>query len=561
MAFLVAALSPGQVTFFVAYAWSMVLWLLSEFLHYTSRKPTTYEQLPDTEPHGKADHKIKMEDSNGTASGDKAHSTEHGAAGADSEPPSGKRYTCSAKAGTSFLSDVAGSGGVRCLMFDLNAIYAHRATLKSMCEFGTIMLWYFLCDRTTIFPESAKSYNRDLFMFLFIILTCVAFGSSLSQFKIPLLLNRPQTEEWKGWMQVLFLMYHYFDAKEVYNAIRIFIAAYVWMTGFGNFSYYWKTNDFSAGRFAQMLWRLNFLVFFACLVMKNSYMLYYICPMHTIFTVMVYVALGICPHVNTNHFWVAVKIVLCLGSVLILWDIKPVFYALWSPFAWLVGYVDPRKPSDDVLYEWHFRSGLDRFIWIYGMLCAHIHPYVAAMFTWIDNSPAIRKYSMRALITAICGVVGYYWYINVYVLPKPEYNKVHPYTSWIPITIWMLLRNMTPDLRLYHLRLYGWLGCITLETYICQFHIWMKTSIPDGQPKALLSIIPNYPYCNYALVTAIYIYISYRIFQCTNALKNAAVPHDNNKLLVRNSIIMAAGGLLLYVTVYGLLAMFVYRSS
>ncbi len=33
--------------------------------------------------------------------------------------------------------------------------------------------------------------------------------------------------------QVLFLLYHYFNAKEIYNAIRVFIAAYVWMTGFG----------------------------------------------------------------------------------------------------------------------------------------------------------------------------------------------------------------------------------------------------------------------------------------------------------------------------------------
>ena len=47
-----------------------------------------------------------------------------------------------------------------------------------------------------------QAYNRDLFMFLFICLTAAAFGSSLQQFKIPLLLNRPQTEEWKGWMQV-----------------------------------------------------------------------------------------------------------------------------------------------------------------------------------------------------------------------------------------------------------------------------------------------------------------------------------------------------------------------
>lgn len=52
--------------------------------------------------------------------------------------------------------------------------------------------------------------------------------------------------------QVLFLMYHYFAATEIYNAIRVFIAAYVWMTGFGNFSYYYIRKDFSIARFAQV---------------------------------------------------------------------------------------------------------------------------------------------------------------------------------------------------------------------------------------------------------------------------------------------------------------------
>lgn len=47
-------------------------------------------------------------------------------------------------------------------------------------------------------------------------------------------------------------MYHYFAATEIYNAIRVFIAAYVWMTGFGNFSYYYVRKDFSLGRFAQV---------------------------------------------------------------------------------------------------------------------------------------------------------------------------------------------------------------------------------------------------------------------------------------------------------------------
>lgn len=47
-------------------------------------------------------------------------------------------------------------------------------------------------------------------------------------------------------------MYHYFAATEIYNAIRIFIAAYVWMTGFGNFSYYYIRKDFSLARFVQV---------------------------------------------------------------------------------------------------------------------------------------------------------------------------------------------------------------------------------------------------------------------------------------------------------------------
>lgn len=56
-----------------------------------------------------------------------------------------------------------------------------------------------------------------------------------------------------------------------------------------------------------MLWRLNFLVFFACLVLNNSYMLYYICPMHTIYTVFVYAALAIGSQLNQKNVWIWIK--------------------------------------------------------------------------------------------------------------------------------------------------------------------------------------------------------------------------------------------------------------
>lgn len=41
-------------------------------------------------------------------------------------------------------------------------------------------------------------------------------------------------------IQVMFLLYHYFEAREAYNAIRVLIAGYVWMTGYGNFHYYYR---------------------------------------------------------------------------------------------------------------------------------------------------------------------------------------------------------------------------------------------------------------------------------------------------------------------------------
>ena len=255
----------------------------------------------------------------------------------------------------------------------------------------------------------------------------------------------------------------------MYNAIRVFIAAYVWMTGFGNFLYYYKTNDFSGVRratlpevtisfgisprhccndthvassracsdgrsraarntgctalpwslmllcdtratftpvrmasilevshevssmqsahmcftqqrirkcrsssnsacswcrFMQMMWRLNFLVFWACLVLRNDYMLYYICPMHTLFTVFVYATLGIASRLNKSHAGIGFKIGAVTALVVACWESKTIFYTLWTPFLWLVGYNDPRKPGDDVLHGAGFEIVfVRRFSW------------------------------------------------------------------------------------------------------------------------------------------------------------------------------------------------------
>ena len=64
--------------------------------------------------------------------------------------------------------------------------------------------------------------------------------------------HKLQTEEWKGWMQFVFLAYHYYHQIETYNAVRVFISCYVWMTGFGNFSFFYLKRDFSGVRMWQV---------------------------------------------------------------------------------------------------------------------------------------------------------------------------------------------------------------------------------------------------------------------------------------------------------------------
>ena len=61
------------------------------------------------------------------------------------------------------------------------------------------------------------------------------------------------------------------------------------------------------------------------------------------------------------------------------------------------------------LAEWYFRSSLDRYIWIFGMLCAWAHPFADKALNVIDEMSLRSKLFARAVILGLTAVLFSAW--------------------------------------------------------------------------------------------------------------------------------------------------------
>ena len=327
------------------------------------------------------------------------------------------------------------------------------------------------------------------------------------------LLSREQTEEWKGWMQFIFLLYHYFHAEEVYNSVRVMITCYVWMTGFGNFSFFYIKQDYSWIRVIQMLWRLNFSVLLLMWTHANTYILYYICPMHTFYFLMVYATMYIISSLNHSKWGIRVKLMVLAFIIYIVWDVNGGIFDV--VFSWLGTDSVIGAPLGSV-WEYYFRTSLDHWSSFLGMIFALNFPLAEQYFHKAKGWPLV-------VASVLMGGASLWWLTTIYVQDKMDYNLTHAYYAIIPLTAYIFFRNITPYVRSGVSMSLHDLGKTTLETYLLQHHIWLTSNA-----KTLLTITPGHPWINFALATVLFFVVSKELYRLTMTLRGMVIPDDKN---------------------------------
>uniref|UniRef100_A0A4W2DDM5 N-acetylneuraminate (7)9-O-acetyltransferase n=2 Tax=Bovinae TaxID=27592 RepID=A0A4W2DDM5_BOBOX len=409
--------------------------------------------------------------------------------------------------------------------------------LQSFCKLGLIMAYFYMCDRANLFMKENKFYTHSTFFIpiIYILVLGVFYNENTKETKV---LNREQTDEWKGWMQLVILIYHISGASTflpVYMHIRVLVAAYLFQTGYGHFSYFWVKGDFGIHRVCQVLFRLNFLVVVLCIVMDRPYQFYYFVPLVTVWFMVIYVTLALWPQItqkkaNGNclwHFGLLLKLAFLLLCICFLAysqtslmfrnvpktsapsfpdfpdcqiNKKGAFEKIFS--LWPLSKCFELKGN---VYEWWFRWRLDRYVVFHGMLFAFI--YLALQKRQIlsegKGEPLFSsKISNFLLFISVVSFLTYSIWASS-CKNKAQCNELHPSVS-------------------------------VVQLFICQYHIWLA-----ADTRGILVLIPGNPMLNIIVSTFIFVCVAHEISQITNDLAQIIIPKDNSSLLKRLACIAA----------------------
>ena len=353
-------------------------------------------------------------------------------------------------------------------------------------------------------------------------------------------LQRDLTEEWKGWMQLWFLLYHVLRAEAAYPYIRWTVSAYVFLTGYGNTLYYFGSGKVSTKRIAGMLLRMCLFSVLLAGATGTPWYLYYIPFLHAVHyittTAACLLAMQLQGRFEAPLGFLHASAVVCalLPGVLLETQVGSdmVGIVLQTVFG----------PTGGTYLLMRLR--LDRYSSAVGILgalvvlAANAHaasaPRGKPAGVWAGLCDGIlgRWHTARQVIAAALVTAG----VAVAVTHplRAEYKLVNAYvgTLWIPAYLelrlrvlprlqrWMAGADAQAQLKVHVSRVLAWFGRHSLECYLLQFHLLMTASA-----GAILVLFPQAPLVSLLLQAVLYLSSAKLAFVATDSLRQALAKH------------------------------------
>lgn len=364
---------------------------------------------------------------------------------------------------------------------------------------GSVAVIY-LADRSGFWLKEHKQFSPWTFAFLCILSLAVGLATVKRVDSDQGILNREQTDEWKGWMQIAILIYHYLGASKVsgiYNPIRVLVASYLFMTGYGHATFYLKKADFTFLRVAQILVRLNFFTLVLAYTMNTDYLFYYFAPLVSWWYLIVYGTMLAGSRFNDRTPFLVIKLLLSMSFITAVMRMDWLLTAIFAFLERICGIHWSAR-------EWAFRVNLDIWIVYAGMFSALA--VIKSREYRITDHP---RWPMAVKGAAGASVLAFVWYFAFELsYDKFEYNVYHPLVSCIPVLAFVVLRNSTEALRSASSQAFAFIGRCSLETFIIQYHLWLA-----GDTKGILVVIPGKRWrpLNLVLTTLFFVLVSHYV--------------------------------------------------
>ena len=441
-----------------------------------------------------------------------------------------------------------------------------RKVIRAITVLALAICYCYYADRTQLFNKAQKQYSSVEFTWL---CTATLFLGVLSirrsvpkpldkEYTQPTrkvqdksFLSRYQTDEWKGWMQFIILIYHYTGAStilRIYKMVRLLVASYIFMTGFGHTVYFYQRADYSFRRSAAVLIRINMLTCLLPYAMNTDYLFYYFAPLISFWYLVIYLTMAMGRSRNHSPVFLMTKI---LVSAILTTALIRVPYVFETLFRILEKCFNIHW---DVM-EWRFRLRLDGWIVYTGMLCGTIFMKLmdalneataedGALDRLIRRKP--RIFCIGWLAMAALTSLGFYIFARC-TSDKYSYNAWFPYISSAPVLAYVLLRNISHHTRSFHSSIFVWMGRHSLETFTLQFHIWLAA---DTKGLLALGVFENVMgerggrRVDMAIISIIFLWVCWQVAAASQTLTNWIVDpsEGKQKIDLDDGVINVKGG-------------------